>query len=449
MTILSRIDRVLTGANGRGRNGTGETAASGEAMAGVIGERFETIQVGLDQLMDLACQFRAVEPLLKQMREPLAEEFQARRDGHIELINLRTAHADLAERIEPLTVENRRLADGLAVAETRLEETRGKSADQAAALLEARLELDRLRNALSQAQTQVGTLESAGRHSAQRIAELENDQDALRIQLKEVEGQRTEAEASRSEARRDLSLVSDENDALKRRIEEVGVEVASLARAAASVEGQLTAERARAAAEQAESVRALRGMENQAEAARSENAALTARLDTATARAARLETLNGEQSAQLGEIQAVARLSERRAEEGQTALDRALERAQGLEAALEESRERQLSMEAARLAAVDRAEGLTQASAAQEKALARGEERGSKLQAQLAAAQEEHQARLQTLTEQNSSLRAELERVRADAAMIAAALDAARRERPGSETRPAAKAPTRVQSITG
>ncbi|HRJ62990.1 hypothetical protein [Brevundimonas sp. UBA2416] len=447
MTILSRIDRALAGANGRGRNG--DAAVSGEAMAGVIGERFETIQGGLDQLMDLARQFRMVEPLLKQMREPLAEEFQARRDGHIELINLRTAHADMAARIEPLTVENRRLAEELATAETRLEESRAKGADQAAALVEARLELDRLRSALSQSQTQVGALETAGRHSAQRIAELENDQDALRVQLKEVERQRTEAEAARTQARRDLSLVSDENDALKRRVEEVGVEVAGLARSAASIEGQLTAERARAAAEQAESVRALRGMENQVEAARSENAALTARLDTAAARAARLETLNGEQTIQLGELQAAARLSERRAEEAQNGLDRALERIQSLEAAVEETRQRQITMEAARLAAVDRAEGLTQSLAAQEKALGRSEDRVAKLQTRLGAAQEEHQARLQTLTEQNAAMRAELERVRADSAMTAAALDAARRERPGADTRAPAKAPATVQSITG
>lgn len=447
MTILSRIDRALAGANGRGRNG--DAAVSGEAMAGVIGERFETIQGGLDQLMDLARQFRMVEPLLKQMREPLAEEFQARRDGHIELINLRTAHADLAARIEPLTVENRRLAEELATAETRLEESRAKGADQAAALVEARLELDRLRSALSQSQTQVGALETAGRHSAQRIAELENDQDALRVQLKEVERQRTEAEAARTQARRDLSLVSDENDALKRRVEEVGVEVAGLARSAASIEGQLTAERARAAAEQAESVRALRGMENQVEAARSENAALTARLDTAAARAARLETLNGEQTIQLGELQAAARLSERRAEEAQNGLDRALERIQSLEAAVEETRQRQITMEAARLAAVDRAEGLTQSLAAQEKALGRSEDRVAKLQTRLGAAQEEHQARLQTLTEQNAAMRAELERVRADSAMTAAALDAARRERPGADTRAPVKAPATVQSITG
>jgi crescentin len=447
MTILSRIDRALTGANARSR--ASDVAPSGEAMAGVIGERFETIQGGIDQLMDLARQFRAVEPLLNQMREPLVEEFQARRDGHVELINLRTAHADLAERIEPLTAENRRLADGLATAETRLEEARAKSSDQAAALVEARLELDRLRNALSQSQTQVGGLEATGRQSAQRIAELENDQDALRVQLQDVERQRTEAEAARTQARRDLSLVSDENEALKRRIEEVGVEVAALARAAASVEGQLAAERARAAAEQAEGVRALRGMENQAEAARSENAALTARLDTATARAARLETLNAEQTVQLGEVQAAARLAERRADEVQNGLDRALERVQGLEAAVEEARQRQITMEAARLAAVDRAEGLTQSSAAQEKALGRSEDRVAKLQARLGAAQEEHQARLQTLTEQNAAVRAELERVRADAAMTAAALEAARRERPGADPRATAKAPATVQSITG
>lgn len=46
-------------------------------------------------------------------------------------------------------------------------------------------------------------------------------------------------------------------------------------------------------------------------------------------------------------------------------------------------------------------------------------------------------------------MRAELERVRGDAAMTTAALDTARRERPGADTRAPAKAPATVQAITG
>lgn len=88
-------------------------------------------------------------------------------------------------------------------------------------------------------------------------------------------------------------------------------------------------------------------------------------------------------------------------------------------------------MEAARLAAVDRAETLAKAATAHEKAISRAEDRMLKIQAKLTAAQDEHHAKTQAMLQQTSALRAELEGVRAEAAMSSAALDAARRERGG------------------
>ncbi|WP_339914791.1 hypothetical protein [uncultured Brevundimonas sp.] len=441
MLLLSKIDRALSGGAGRaaraqnGRDAVDDVmdGAAVEAASGIIGERHEAIQDSLSQLADLAEKFRTFEPLLADMRQPLAEEFQARRDAHIELINLRTTHLEMGERVEVLTAENRELKTAIANAEARVEELQALGQEQASSIQEARLELDRLRNALSQSQTRAETLEATERTNGQHIRELEQDQDNLRAQIHALEAARTENEAARTQLGRDYSLASDENEVLKRRMEEVAIEVAGLARAATSMEGQLASERARATAEQAESVRALRGMENQVEAARSEATALAARLETLSSRSSRLDTLNADQAGRLVELQATAQSAERRSEEMQTALERAMERIRGMEAAAEESRQRHTGMEAARLAAVDRAETLSRSTTAQEKALARSEERVAKLQTRLSNAQAAHQDQVQTLTEQVATLRAELEGVRADSAIATAALDLARRERSGRE----------------
>jgi len=102
--LLSRIDRVLSGGAAKGGRGAdpaspeGGQAARAEA-AGVIGERFETIQDSLDQLGELTQQFGRFESLLTQLRQPLEAEFKARRDNHVEVINLRAANAELSAAI--------------------------------------------------------------------------------------------------------------------------------------------------------------------------------------------------------------------------------------------------------------------------------------------------------------------------------------------------------------
>lgn len=445
--MLSRIDRVLS------RNGKGERAnapvsvtdreVAGDA-AGVIGERFETIQDSLDQMADMARRFGAFEGLLSQLREPLEAEFKSRRDNHVELINLRAANAETGQRLEIVTLEARKLADALADSESRADDLSARLGEQSAASQEARVETDRLRSELSAATGKIEALEAGERTASQRIKELEQDQDALRVQLKQAEGLRTESEGGRAQIQRDHALIQEENTVLRRRIDEVSTEIAALARSSATSEGQLAAERARSATEQSETARAMRALENQTETARAEIASLSARLDTATARANGLDLLNTEQAARLSELQAGSSGTERKAEQLQISLDRAMERVRGLEAETEETRQRMAGMEAARLAAVDRAETLAKAATAHEKAIARAEDRMLKIQAKLAAAQDEHHAKTQAMLQQTSALRAELEGVRAEAAMSSAALDAARRERGG---RPAVSEGGSVQPI--
>ena len=447
--MLSRIDRVLS------RNGKGERAiaanqaetAVGQDTAGVIGERFETIQDSLDQLSDMAQKFGTFESLLVQLRDPLEAEFRSRRDNHVELINLRVAHGEAAERLEIASTEARKLAAALSEAEARVDDLSARNGEQSAALQEARIETDRLRSDLSLATSKVDALEIAERASTQRIRELEQDQDSLRIQLKQAETLRSESETGRAQTQRDHALVLEENTVLRRRMDEVSTEVASLARSSAASEGLLATERARTASEQSETARNMRVLENQTETARAEIASLSARLDTATARANGLEVLNTEQASRLSELQAGSHGAERKGEQLQISLDRALERIRGLETEVEDTRQRLAGMEVARLAAVDRAETLTKAASTHDKAIARAEDRMLKIQAKLAAVQEDHHTKAEGWLQQITGLRADVEGARAEAAMSAAALDAARRERSG---RPAAtEGHGSVQALVG
>lgn len=430
---LSRIDRVLS-RNGKAAQATDTIVArqvDGPEAAGVIGERFEAIQDNLDQLTEMARRFGAFESLLDQMRGPLDAEFRSRRDGHVELINLRAATAESGARLEVLNTEARRLTTALAAAEARGDEIEARFGEQSGVLQETRVETDQLRSDLSLAVGKISALETAARAASQRIRELEQDQDAVRTQLQHAETLRGESETSRAQLQRDHALAFEENSVLRRRAEEVSAEIATLARSSASNEGLLATERARAASELGEQARIVRSLENQTESARAEISALSARLDTATARAGGLEALNAEQATRLSELQTGSHGTERRAEQLQISLDRALERIRGFEADADETRQRLAGMEAARLAAVDRADALAKASSAHEKAISRAEERMVKIQAALTAAQEENHARTEALTQQATSLRAELEGARAEAAMSAAALESARRDRGG------------------
>jgi crescentin len=425
---LTRIDRVLS--RGKPEQAKDEAAALGRSeqdVAGLIGERFETIQDSLDQLSEMAQRFGTFETLLGQLRDPLEAEFRSRRDNHVELVNLRNANSAATKQVGLLTAEVRKLSDALAESEAKADDLAARGGETTVNLQEARVELGRLRNELAQAATRLEGLETVERASAQRIRELEQDQESLRNQLKQAEVARSESDTTRGQVQRDLALVLEENTALRRRVDEVGTEVAGLARAAAAG--------------------SIRSLESQVESARAEIAALTARLDTATARANGLEVLNSEQASRLNELQTGGHAVERRADTLQVALDRAVERVRALEAETEDARQRQAAMEVARVAAVDRAEALTKAAMAHDKAIARAEERMVKLQSKLAAAQDEHEARVQTLSQQISALREDLESARAEGAMSAAALDAARRGRGGRAT--IADAAAQLQAIVG
>ncbi|RYG16733.1 MAG: hypothetical protein EON96_08190, partial [Caulobacteraceae bacterium] len=313
---LTRIDRVLSRGKTDASNevSVSPDRASEQDVAGLIGERFETIQGSLDRLSEMAQRFGTFEALLGELRDPLEAEFQSRRDSHVELVNLRNANAESAKQLSLLNAETRKLSDALAEAEAKADDHAARAGEHSVNLQEARVEIGRLRAELAQAATRIEGLETVDRASTQRIRELEQDHEALRNQMTQAEAARSESETQRSQIQRDHALVSEENTVLRRRVDEVGIEVAGLARAAAAGEGLLSNERARAASEQAEAARTIRSLESQVESTRAEIAAVTARLDTTTARANGLELLNGEQTTQLKDLQSGGHVSERRAD---------------------------------------------------------------------------------------------------------------------------------------
>lgn len=429
--LLSRIDRALSGGVGRTERLRSEArrATGPETGPIAIGERYESVQGGLEQLASLAQQMRALEPLLGEIRQPLEAEYETRKNEYAELIQLRAATAQSGARIEALSVEVRRLTHGLSTAERRLEEAEARTEEHADRAQQAMLDADQLRTALSQTTAQAEAFKVGERDGQQRIRQLEQDLATLGADLNKTEARLGETEAARARSQRDHSLALDENAAMKRRLEETVSEIARLSRIEASLESQLTTERARAASEQAEAARAMRALEAQGETARQEAASLQVRLDTLIARADRMEALNAELSAASGDLRSGGQAAERRVAELQTRLDRALERIGDLEAAAEEARTGQSAMDAARLAAVDRAETLSRTAGAHEKALARSEAHGLRLQAQMRKLETDRAAQVEGLVEQIETLKAELETTRAHAAITTASLDAARRER--------------------
>ena len=430
MMLLSKIDRALSG-GAKVKSVSLKEAPTPEMVeaAGAIGQRYEAIHGGLDKLAGLAEQLRNLEPLLNEVREPLASEFQARREDYVELIGLRSASAEAHERAETLDQERARLTEALDAAEARHEELEANLEEKVSLGQDRQLEIDRLRTALSQAEAQVQTLAASEKDSVQRIRQQDEDLVSLRTRLSEADAARTEALTGKTRALRDQAIAADENAAMRKRSEEVSIEIARLGRVEASLESQLSSERARAGSEQAESARAIRVLETQVEAARAEAATVQVRLDTLTARADRLETLNQDLTTALTEAQAASQGGERKISHLEVDLNRAQDRIRELEAASEDWRQRLSAMEGARLAAVDRADHLAKSASATEKALIRSEERVSKLQSFMNALKAESDDRVKALNEQIGSMRSNLDGARAESAMNSAALDAVRRDR--------------------
>ncbi|CAN5588746.1 crescentin [soil metagenome] len=401
-----------------------------------IGVRYETIHGGLDSISRVVEHLRAIEPLLSEIRGPVAEEFEARRTEHAELISLRAAFDTAARQLAAAQAEERELSGKLAASEAALVESDARRQALDVSLEDGALEIDRLRNGLLQSDLKVGGLEAALRDATARGEHLAQDVDTLRLQTQDIDTRRGEAESALARANQQTALLVEESGTLKKRLEQAGSDVARLSRIETELEAQIAAERARLMASdnalttfQADSARTIRGLEAQVEAGRTEVSALQTRLETATGRADKLEEMNGQISAKLNESSAQQQAVERRAGDLNVALERALERVRNLEDEVEDLRGRHAGVDTARAAAIERADQLAKTVVAHEKALKRAEERATQLRTRFDAMQTAQDDIRRQHDDKVAELQTEIERIRSEAALAEGALESARRDR--------------------
>ncbi|ALL15045.1 crescentin [Caulobacter henricii] len=401
-----------------------------------IGVRYETIHGGLDSISRVVEHLRAIEPLLAEIRQPVAEEFEARRAEHAELIALRANYEQALRQVAQAQTEERELTARLATAQTALGESDARIQAQDSALEDNALEIDRLRNSLLQSDLKVGNLDASLRDATGRIEHLVQDVDTLRTQSQDIDARRGEAEASLARASQENALLVEEVATLKKRIDQSGIDIARLSRIETDLEAQIAAERARLqaaenalAVHQSDSGRTIRGLESQVEAGRAEISALQTRLETATGRADKLEEMNGQISQRLAESSAQQQAVERRAGDLNVALERALDRIRTLEDEGEGLRQRHAGVDTARAAAIERADQLAKAAVAHDKTLQRAEERANQLRVRLETMQEAQDTSRRQHEDKLAELQAQIERLTSEAALAEGALEAARRDR--------------------
>lgn len=401
-----------------------------------IGVRYETIHGGLDSISRVVEHLRAIEPLLAEIRQPVAEEFEARRAEHAELIAMRANYEQALRQVALAQTEERELTAKLAATQTALGESDARIQAQDSTLEDNALEIDRLRNGLLQSDLKVGNLDASLRDATARVEHLVQDVETLRTQSQDIDTRRGEAEASLARAHQENALLVEEVATLKKRIDQAGIDVARLSRIETDLEAQIAAERARIqaaenalAVHQADSGRTIRGLESQVEAGRAEISALQTRLETATGRADKLEEMNGQISQRLAESSAQQQAVERRAGDLNVALERALDRIRSLEDESETLRQRHAGVDTARAAAIERADQLAKAAVAHDKTLQRAEDRANQLRARVEAMQEAQDATRRQHEEKVAELQAQIERLTSEAALSEGALEAARRDR--------------------
>ena len=411
------------------------------AATHAIGERQERLVGALEATQQLSGQLAALEKMLGDLREPLNDEFSSYRRDHAELVVARASTTKLAEALE----ESRtRQAD----ASERLERTEQDWRESDAARLRAERQLEsveiefgRLREEAKQLEVRGEALGADLRTARLQIKQLEEDAATLRDQQVQDEERRREMDSLLAHASQEALLLEEEAARLRRRAEQTGTELARVLRSEEAAQVQLEAERSRALALQATAERAqteaqglARQLEERAEAFRAETAALAGRLETASARASKLETLNADLSGRHSEAVAGQRQAERRLAETHTGVDRSNERLQRLEQELAEQRAGQAATERARLAAVERAEQLARTLQAHETTVRRAEERLRDQQARLEASAAEGEQRRREHEEETTRQAAEVHRLRTELALAEASLETARRERAASRT---------------
>lgn len=407
-----------------------------QTSASELGTAQERIATNLAEISRLAEHMTFLEPLIAELRGPLEAELLARRRDHAELGTLRALLAQTNERLGAAEKTQQSLRKALAASQAVAEDLESTRRVNERVIDQASQQVDSLCNALQAAESKISTTEERLRENTISAMQLQEDLDVLRRQMCEEAESRCELDNLIGKTTQELLLSQEEALSLRRRVDQATGDAARFARAEADAQAQLAHERGRIAPMQAalnsarnEILNLTKRLEEQSDAACAGIAALHTRLETATARSARLEALNAEQCSKLSEASAQQRNAIRRATEDSIAIDRSKERIKILEAEAVQHRAVTIALERARGAAVDRADELSKLCSSQEILLRSSEERAREAQAKLEASVAEAELTRLNTEQRLADAVAEIERVKTELAMAEANLESARSER--------------------
>jgi crescentin len=401
-----------------------------------IGESHETIASAMEEAGRALSVVRAVEDTLAQARTALAQEFEARRADRSELVALTALFEQTGQELTSVRQNEAEMLRRLTLSDDALAETRAAKLQVELHASAKEAEVTRLNGALSSAKAEAAEYKTVGDQAQARAQRLEDDNARLRAKMDELEARRQEAEAQAAAAVQAHSLLDVERGVLDRRVESMTGELNRTSRIIADLEGQLSAEKVRsngletqAQHARAEADRLTRAIEDQGEKMRAELETLQLRLDTAQARAQRLESDNADLSRQLQEAVARDRVAERDIGETKLRLKQSDDQLATLAADLTAARKELAGVEAARAAAVERSERLSETSEGRMADIRRLEEQIEVLQGRLTAQTAEMVAERAQVDGQLKSLLAAVERERNERHLETGALAAARKDR--------------------
>jgi len=401
-----------------------------------LGARQEVLSSTLEEIARLADHLKRLEPMVGELRAPLASEMAAHKREHSELITVRAVLEQTSERLTDVQERERMLLGNLAVVETQLENAQAAHHAKDVLLEDTTLQIDRLCNALQEAEAKAVNTSEALRDSNLRLAELQEDASVLRRQAQEDDEGRREVDMLLAKANQNMLLLEEETANLRRRSAQSTNDAARFARGEQEALAQLQQERNRIApmqaqmeSAQAEVLALTRAMAEQSDAACAGIAELHTRLETAVVRGNRLEALNADLSRKLSDAGTQQRTAGRRANEGLVAVERATERVKVLEEEVAQHRAANAAVERARLVALERADQLGKLLQTHEVAMRRGEERVRELQTKLDGLIADTELTRRAADQRLSDATVEIERLRAETAITESALKAARSER--------------------
>ena len=401
-----------------------------------IGERHETITSALEDAAHAMSQLKVVEEGLERARRSLDVEFETRREERSENVALNALLDHYRQELTSAGTRESDLLSKLNATEVLAQDLKGGKASAETDANNRQAEVTRLNASFNSARAEASELRALLDQASKQLTLTKDDNGGLHTRLDEAEARRQEAEAKAVSLAQTLAMIEAERGALERRAETQTTETARLGRAVAELEGRLSAEQTRSRtfeaavqAAEAASARLTQAMEEQAANTKVHLETADMRLETAQARASRLEAENADLNGRIQEATAKDRVTSRELTDTRQWLDRSEERVKGLETDLTAARQELLAAEAARSAAVDRGERLTETLNGRQTDIIRLDDQSTSLQHRIASLEDELNSERASGAERARALSEVIERERSEHSIAQGALDSVRKDR--------------------